>query len=46
MYRLAMGATAAGRLIVLAMIFPFGKRESVRSASGKWSAVMKWALGL
>jgi N-acetylglucosaminyl-diphospho-decaprenol L-rhamnosyltransferase len=46
MYRIAMGSTAAGRLVLLAIMLPFGDRESVRSASEKWAAVVKWALGL
>jgi N-acetylglucosaminyl-diphospho-decaprenol L-rhamnosyltransferase len=44
-YRTAMGLSAAGRLVVLALAFPFGDRDSVRSASAKWNAVLKWAVG-
>jgi len=44
MYRMAMGASAAGRLILLGLAFPFGDREFVRSASAKWNAVLKWAV--
>lgn len=44
-YRAAMGTSAAVRLIILAVAFPFGDREVVRIASSKWGIVLKWALG-
>jgi GT2 family glycosyltransferase len=49
-YRAAMGAAAVGRLLALAILFPFGNiissKDAVRAASAKWSAVFKWAVGL
>jgi hypothetical protein len=45
LYRAAMGISAAVRLIILAVAFPFGDREVVRIASSKWGIVLKWALG-
>lgn len=45
-YRIAMGTAATLRLFALALIFPFGDRDAVRCASGKWNAVLRWALGL
>jgi hypothetical protein len=50
MYRAAMGCVAMGRLIILALMFPLGgfvwDKGSIREASAKWSAVLKWAAGL
>lgn len=50
MYRTAMGCIAMGRLIVLALMFPLGvfvwDQGSIREASAKWSAVLRWAVGL
>jgi N-acetylglucosaminyl-diphospho-decaprenol L-rhamnosyltransferase len=46
MYQAAMGASAVARLFLLAILFPFGDRRTVRSALEKWSVVLKWALGL
>jgi GT2 family glycosyltransferase len=49
-YRLAMGTVAIGRVLLLAGMSLFGdllwKRESVRFALEKWTAVLEWALGL
>lgn len=45
LYRAAMGMAAVGRLVLLACAFPFADRETVRSASAKWSTVLKWAIG-
>jgi GT2 family glycosyltransferase len=45
MYRVAMGLAAGGRLILLGMAFPFGNRDTIRSAVAKWSAVFQWACG-
>jgi len=44
-YRAAMGISAAARLLILGLAFPFGDREVVRVASSKWGIVLKWALG-
>jgi GT2 family glycosyltransferase len=43
-YRFAMGSAATMRLVALAMAFPFGDKDAVRSAFGKWNAVLRWAL--
>jgi GT2 family glycosyltransferase len=45
MYRLTMGASAAGRLLLLALAHPFVDRELFRAASSKWTTVLKWAMG-
>ena len=45
-YRIAMGFSAAGRLVVLGLALPFGDRDAVLSASGKWSAVLRWSIGM
>jgi hypothetical protein len=45
MYRAAMGASAAFRLFLLALIFPFTDREVFDAASSKWSTVLRWAMG-
>ncbi len=45
MYRFSMGLSAAGRLLLLAVAFPFVNREVFRAAFSKWSMVLKWALG-
>jgi GT2 family glycosyltransferase len=49
LYRTAIGIAAAGRLALLAMMFPLGNvvwdKESLRISSNKWRAVLKWALG-
>jgi N-acetylglucosaminyl-diphospho-decaprenol L-rhamnosyltransferase len=49
LYRLAIGVAAAGRLALLAMMFPLGNvvwdKESLRISATKWRAVLKWALG-
>jgi GT2 family glycosyltransferase len=44
MYRIAMGAAATFRLVILLVVFPFGNKGSIRSALSKWSAVLKWAV--
>ncbi len=46
LYRAAMGGAAAGRLLLLGMMFPFGDRDVIRTASSKWNTVLKWAIGL
>lgn len=45
-YRAAMGFGAAVRLILLAMIFPFGDKQSVQWSAAKWSTILKWAIGI
>ena len=45
-YRAAMGFAAVVRLILLAMMFPFGDRSGIRWAVTKWSTVLKWAIGI
>jgi hypothetical protein len=48
-YRAAMGGVAVGRLVALTLMAPLGDvvwdRDSLRSASEKWRAVLSWALG-
>ena len=50
MYRTAVGCSAIGRLLILALAFPLGtlfkKTQSLRVALQKWSTVFKWACGL
>jgi GT2 family glycosyltransferase len=45
-YRVAMGSSAVGRLILLALMFPIGDREAIRWTAAKWSTVLKWAIGV
>jgi hypothetical protein len=45
-YRVAMGVAAIIRLILLAMMFPFGSRQEIRWATAKWSTILKWAIGI
>jgi hypothetical protein len=49
-YRTAMGCSAAIRLVLLGLSYPFGvafrKKESVLAAADKWKTVFKWAVGL
>lgn len=45
MYRSAMGASAAGRLLLLALAYPFADKAVIRAASSKWTIVLKWAAG-
>jgi N-acetylglucosaminyl-diphospho-decaprenol L-rhamnosyltransferase len=49
MFRAAMGCAALGRLILLALAYPFGnivwKRKSLRVAMQKWKVILKWAIG-
>ena len=44
-YRCAMAGAAALRLIILAVLLPFGDRQGIRWAMEKWRAVLKWAVG-
>jgi GT2 family glycosyltransferase len=49
-YRIAMGISAGGRLLLLGIAFPFvylaGKRQAIRGAIEKWTAVLRWSVGL
>jgi GT2 family glycosyltransferase len=45
-YRVAMGLAAGARLVLLAIMFPFGDRIGIRYAAAKWSTVLKWAIGV
>jgi hypothetical protein len=45
-YRVAMGCAAVVRLILLAIMFPFGDRLGIRWAAAKWSTILKWSLGI
>jgi len=49
-YRVAMGCSAIGRLLLIAVIFPFASiwrdTRGLSAASAKWNAVLRWALGL
>jgi GT2 family glycosyltransferase len=49
-YRSAMAACACGRIVLIALAFPFGNilcnRQILRLAIQKWYAVLKWSLGL
>ena len=49
MYRAAMCCAAMGRLVLLTLALPLGgclwDKQSLRTASQKWRAVLKWSLG-
>ena len=49
MYRTAMACVALGRLLLLALMYPFGNllwdKQSLRHASEKWKVVLNWAIG-
>lgn len=45
-YRFAMGCAAVVRLIVLALMFPFGDRPSIRWTAVKWHTILKWSIGI
>lgn len=49
LYRAALGASAAGRLLFLGLMYLFGnvawKRSTVSMAAEKWKIILKWALG-
>jgi hypothetical protein len=49
LYRAAMGAVAAARLMLLVLAYPLGNivwdKRSIQFAARKWQAVLKWALG-
>jgi N-acetylglucosaminyl-diphospho-decaprenol L-rhamnosyltransferase len=46
MYRAAMGCVALGRLSILAVMFPFGDRESLRHSADKWKTILRCAIGV
>jgi GT2 family glycosyltransferase len=45
LYRAAMGASAAVRLLLLGVMFPFMGREAFDAASSKWRTILRWAIG-
>ena len=45
-YRVAMGCSAVVRLLLLALMFPFGDRLGIRWAAAKWSTILKWSIGI
>jgi hypothetical protein len=45
LYRVAMAASAAVRLLLLALMYPFVDQQEYRAASSKWGVVLRWALG-
>jgi GT2 family glycosyltransferase len=45
MYRVAMSCAAAGRLLILTLMFPYRKKEWVRDASAKWKTILKSMIG-
>jgi len=45
-YRFAMGCAAVVRLLLLAIMFPFGDRLGIRWAAAKWSTILKWSIGI
>lgn len=48
-YRASMGCVALGRLVLLTLMYPFGKlfwdKQSMRNAFEKWKVILKWAIG-
>jgi GT2 family glycosyltransferase len=44
-FRLAMGLSAIGRLIILFVARPLARKQRVQWATEKWSIILKWALG-
>jgi|SRR5271163_3210695 len=46
LYRTAIGLSAAGRLMLLALVFPFGDKKTIRSIAGKWGTVLRCAIGM
>lgn len=45
-YQASMGFAALVRLMLLAMMFPFGDRQSVQWSAAKWTTILKCALGI
>lgn len=45
-YRIAMGCAAVLRLMVLAVMFPFGDKLRIKWTAAKWSTILKWSLGI
>ncbi|HVN94218.1 MAG TPA: glycosyltransferase family 2 protein [Terracidiphilus sp.] len=44
-FRLAMGISAVGRLVILLLARPFSHKQKIQWAAEKWSIVLKWSLG-
>lgn len=49
MYRASTACVAAGRLLLIVLMYPFGQvlwnKQSLRNAFEKWKVVLKWAVG-
>lgn len=45
-YRCAMGSAAVVRLMILAVMLPFGNQQGIRWAIEKWRTVLEWAMGI
>jgi N-acetylglucosaminyl-diphospho-decaprenol L-rhamnosyltransferase len=48
-FKAAMGCVALGRVMILALLRPFGdasRKHSLDQALSKWNAVLKWSFGL
>jgi GT2 family glycosyltransferase len=45
-YRIAIGSAAIIRIIVLAMMLPFGNRVHIRQAVKKWSIILRLTVGI
>jgi GT2 family glycosyltransferase len=46
LYRITMGLSAIGRMLLLGLMLPFGDKESIRWSLAKWSTVFKWSIGV
>lgn len=44
-YRAAMGCVALMRLIILAIMSPFARGESLKFSVEKWKTILRWAIG-
>jgi GT2 family glycosyltransferase len=48
-FKVAMGCVALGRVLILALLRPFGgasRKHSLDRALSKWNAVLKWSFGI
>jgi len=45
-YRVAMGMSAAARLMLIAMLFPFAEKKGLWWSAAKWATVFRWAIGI
>lgn len=45
-YRASMGWAALIRLALLAVMLPFGNRQGIGYSAGKWSTILRWAVGI